>query len=189
MDGKAREQLVAKLRGMTAEQLRELARRCDILHGERDVGGLIALIEAWVLLHGTPSLFTGNELSAAASLEHAQPVDSDRARNHADQEALARFHAMVSDCDHWFLAYSYFVGEAEYGFLWETPYDEIHRKYAGVEAWYDAVGTGICFTVDHVAADPVCHYSTAPGVPITGSVYFIGKKESNIGDFGTGEGK
>ncbi|MBN2154077.1 MAG: hypothetical protein JW839_21655, partial [Candidatus Lokiarchaeota archaeon] len=95
----------------------------------------------------------------------------------AHEEALARFHAMVSDCDHWFLAYSFFSGGSEYAFLWETPYDEIHRKYAGVGTWYDAVGTGTCFTVEHVAADPACHRSTAPAVPMSAGVYFIGKKE------------
>ncbi len=177
VEGTSNEELRAKLRAMTEAQLADLANRCDILHGDRGDKGFVDMLLTWLALREKPSRFNSNELSAAATLKHAKTVDSGRAVNSARQEALARFHAMVSDCDHWFLAYSFFVREVEYAFLWETPYDEIHRKHAGVKAWYDAVGTGTCFTVNHVETDPTRHYSTAPGVPITSSVYFIGKKE------------
>jgi hypothetical protein len=82
------------------EKLQAMTHRFNILHGTRGADSLIGLIEACVRLHEILSRFTSNELSAAVSLNHAQLVDSDRARDNANQSALAMFHAMVSDSDH-----------------------------------------------------------------------------------------
>lgn len=166
-----------KMRTMPIKELRRIAEGCQIEHDKRTREDLIDIIETCLTVHEWGTLFTGNELSDAAKKSGLERIDTKKAMGKADKGTLARFHAMVSDCDHWFIAYSFFVDDTEYGFLWETPYDEIHRGYSKVRTWYDDCGCDTYFTIAYCSKDPKLHHPTVKKCKDLVNVSFIGKKK------------
>jgi hypothetical protein len=169
-----------KMRKMPIKELRRIAQGCQIEHDRTTREELIEIIETCLTVHEWGTLFTADELSNAAK-KGGVHIDTKKARAKADKNTLARFHAMVSDCDHWSLAYSFFVGDTEYGFLWETPYDEIHRAYNKVKVWYDDCGSDTYFTIAYYSKDPKLHYSTAKKCKDLVDVIFIGERKRKSG--------
>jgi len=165
-----------RMRTMPIKELLRIAEGCQIEHDMKKREDLIEIIETCLTVHGWGTLFTANELSKAAKDGGKCFIDPKAARAKADKNTLARFHAMVSDCDHWFLAYSFFVGDTEYGFLWETPYDEIHRAYNKVKVWYDDCGSDTYFTIAYSSKDPKLHYPTVKKCKPLTNVSFIGER-------------
>lgn len=161
-----------QMRKMPIKKLLQIAEGCQIEHDKKSREDLIDIIEKCLTVHEWGTLFSANELSASAK-KGGERIDP---KTKTDKETLARFHAFVSDCDHWFLAYSYFIGDTEYGFIWETPYDEIHRKYNNVKVWYDDCGSDTYFTIAYNSKDPKVHHPTVKKCKDLVNVQFIGKK-------------
>jgi hypothetical protein len=164
-----------QMRKMPIKDLLHIAQGCQIEHDKKKREDLINIIERCLTVHEWGTLFTANELSAAAK-KGGERIDAKKAMAKSDKEGLARFHALVSDCDHWFLAYSYFIGDIEYGFIWETPYDEIHRGYNKVKVWYDDCGSDTYFTIAYCSKDPKLHFPTVKKCKDLVNVQYIGKK-------------
>jgi hypothetical protein len=164
-----------QMRKMPIKELLRIAEGCQIEHDKKEREDLIDIIERCLTVHEWGTLFSANELSNAAK-KGGMHIDPKTAKARSDKQTLARFHAFVSDCDHWFLAYSYFIGDTEYGFLWETPYDEIHRKANNVKAWYDDCGSDTYFTIAYCSKDPRLHHPTVKKCKDLVNVQFIGKK-------------
>jgi len=164
-----------QMRKMPIKDLLRIAEGCQIEHDKKKREDLIDIIERCLTVHEWGTLFTANELSSAAK-KGGERIDPKTAKSKSDKEGLARFHAIVSDCDHWFLAYSYFIGDIEYGFIWETPYDEIHRGYNKVKVWYDDCGSDTYFTIAYCSKDPKLHYPTVKKCKDLVNVQYIGKK-------------
>jgi len=165
-----------RMRKMPIKELLRIAEGCQIEHDMKKREDLIDIIEICLTVHEWGTLFTADELSQAAKTDGKCVINPKEAKAKADKDTLARFHAMVSDCDHWYLAYSFFVGDTEYGFLWETPYDEIHRAYNKVKAWYDNCGSDTYFTIRYCSKDPKRHYPTVKKCKDLVNVQFIGEK-------------
>lgn len=168
---------LGKMRKMPIKELLRIAEGCQIEHNKKSREDLIEIIEFCLTVHEWGTLFSANELSDAAKKGGKCVIDPKTAKAKADKNALARFHAIVSDCDHWYLAYSYFIDDTEYGFIWETPYDEIHRRYNNVKAWYDDCGSDTYFTIAYSSKDPKLHYPTVKKCKDLGNVQFIGEKK------------
>jgi hypothetical protein len=167
---------LGKMRKMPIKELLRIAEGCQIVHDMKKREDLIDIIETCLTVHEWGTLFTADEMSKAAKAGGKCVINPKEAKTKADKNTLARFHAMVSDCDHWSLAYSFFVDDTEYGFLWETPYDEIHRAYNKVKAWYDDCGSDTYFTIRYCSKDPKIHYPTVKKCKDLVNVQFIGEK-------------
>lgn len=165
-----------QMRKMPIKELLRIAEGCHIEHDKKKREDLIDIIERCLTVHEWGTLFSANELSNAAK-KGGELIDPKIAEAKANKEALAKFHAMVSDCDHWFLAYSYFIGDTEYGFIWETPYDEIHRGFSKVRTWYDDCGSDTYFTIGYCSKDPKLHHPTVGKCKDLVNVQFIGIKK------------
>ncbi len=167
---------LGKLRQMPIKELLRVAEGCQIEHDKKAKVDPITIIESCHTIHEWGTLFSANELSDAAMMVGLTTIDPDEAKFKADTEALARFHALVSDCDHWYLAYSFFIGDTEHGFLWETPFDEIHQRSNNVKTWYDGCGTDTYITIAYSSMDPKLHYQAVKKCKDLVNVQFIGAK-------------
>ena len=78
--------------------------------------------------------------------------------------------------------FDYLVGDAEYGFVFETGCDEIHRGYSGgPEMWYDPLVSGACLGVRYCEADPRRHEVTDERFArINGRARFVGKAAGEV---------
>jgi len=91
-------------------------------------------------------------------------------------ETDATFVQSITRYDSTYLLYSYMAGGKEYAFLWETPYDEMHRAYGKKNStWYDSLNEGYVFRIRYDAGDPRRHFIPGEKIKFDGAV-FAGKK-------------
>ncbi len=73
-------------------------------------------------------------------------------------EAEAILYGKTGYADETLFLYGYTVGEHEHCFLYDTPWDEVHRAYGkGPAEWYDGLETPRLFRVRYSASDPRQH--------------------------------
>ncbi len=84
----------------------------------------------------------------------------------AETECTAYFLGYLSKYDSTFLKYAYIFKNVEYGFAWETFYDERHRAYSSENenVWYDNIKQGDSIEILINRSFPERHY-------ITGSIF------------------
>jgi len=100
----------------------------------------------------------------------------------SDTDGLAVVISWPSRYDHWYVLYTIEVGDTEYGFVFETDCDEIHRGYSGgPEMWYDPLVSGACVAVRYCKDSPSRHRVTDERfAEINGRARFVGKARGDV---------
>ena len=126
--------------------------------------------------------FGGHILGQLQDAHRMHPVDAARAGNEADAEGQAVVISWPSRYDSWYVLYTLEVGDTEYGFVFETDCDEIHRGYSGgPEMWYDPLVNGACLNLRYCSSDPSCHRATDSAFQrINGRARFVGKAARDV---------
>ena len=86
--------------------------------------------------------------------------DLETYKDRVDTPVNACFLGSLALYESTYLLYGYKFRKKEYGFAWETYYDETHRS-ADMEsesAWYEFVEQGHCFKVKVLKREPEVHY-------------------------------
>ncbi len=128
--------------------------RCQRLRFERFHGGVLGEAERRGTLH---------------RVEPAAPAQ-------VKSETVATAMRWVSRGEDTYVPYSYEVDGVGYGFVYCTPYDEVHRFYGNHPAeWYDELTAGTSFRIGYNADDPREHRVLDPRFePLNGQAMFVG---------------
>jgi hypothetical protein len=102
-------------------------------------------------------------------------TNTEEEKDKVTEKTRAIYVKSVRDGDATFVIYSYVVGNKEYGFAWETLYDETHRAYSGdthkQPYWYDKLQPGADFLVTYSKTEPWRHYVGDKDLMFYGSVF------------------
>jgi hypothetical protein len=139
-------------------ELEKLADRAGIVRDKSSEERLRELLGLFETMDEHESTFDDFDLFGFMKAGTPRSIDTEDAKKRADTVGLARVRRWAARYDDWYLIYSFIAKDGEYGFGWETYWDETHRGYSGEKAWYDILVTGAVFPVKYLSSDPSVHY-------------------------------